>query len=81
MARCDCAFHAPGHKLDCLYESDHFGLKAPRTGDHICYISDLGKLRAHFPEWKPEYDLPHILSEIVDRNQKASLHACGKKSI
>jgi CDP-paratose 2-epimerase len=39
-----------------------------RKGDHICYISDLGKLRAHFPEWCLEYDLPKILREIVERN-------------
>jgi CDP-paratose 2-epimerase len=39
-----------------------------RTGDHICYISDLSKVRSHFPEWKMEYDLPGILSEIVQRH-------------
>jgi CDP-paratose 2-epimerase len=39
-----------------------------RTGDHICYISDLTKLRSHFPNWKMEYDLPRILGEIVDRH-------------
>ena len=38
-----------------------------RTGDHICYISDLSKLRAHFPNWKMEYSLPRILDEIVAR--------------
>ncbi len=38
-----------------------------RVGDHICYISDLTKLRAHFPGWKLEYDLPRILDEIVGR--------------
>ena len=38
-----------------------------RIGDHICYISDLSKIRAHFPNWKLEYDLPKIVSEIVDR--------------
>jgi CDP-paratose 2-epimerase len=39
-----------------------------RTGDHICYISDLTKLRSHFPNWKMEYDLPRILGEIVERH-------------
>ncbi len=39
-----------------------------RTGDHICYISDLSKLHSHFPNWKMEYDLPRILDEIVDRH-------------
>jgi CDP-paratose 2-epimerase len=36
-----------------------------RTGDHICYISDLTKVREHYPEWKLEYDLPRIIDEIV----------------
>ncbi len=39
-----------------------------RTGDHICYISDLTKLHNHFPSWKMEYNLPRILEEIVDRH-------------
>jgi len=41
-----------------------------RRGDHICYISDIRKLRLHFPEWSLAYDLPRILSEIVERNQQ-----------
>ena len=36
-----------------------------RTGDHICYISDLTKVREHYPEWKLEYGLPRIIDEIV----------------
>ena len=44
-----------------------------RTGDHICYISDLRKLRAHFPNWTLAYDLPRILAEIVERNRGAAL--------
>lgn len=38
-----------------------------RMGDHICYISDLRKIRAHFPNWQLTYDLPKIISEIVER--------------
>ena len=38
-----------------------------RVGDHICYISDLSKLRSHFTQWQLEYDLPKIVTEIVDR--------------
>ena len=36
-----------------------------RVGDHICYISDLSKLRAHFPRWQLGYDLTRIINEIV----------------
>jgi CDP-paratose 2-epimerase len=38
-----------------------------RTGDHICYISDLQKLTSHFPSWKIRRSLPRILDEIVGR--------------
>lgn len=41
-----------------------------RTGDHICYISDLRKLRAHYPNWKMKYDLPRILDEIASRQKR-----------
>ena len=37
-----------------------------RIGDHICYISDLTKLRRDFPGWKLEYDLPKIVLEILE---------------
>lgn len=36
-----------------------------RKGDHICYISDLTRLRTHFPEWNITRSLQDILSEIV----------------
>jgi CDP-paratose 2-epimerase len=39
----------------------------PRIGDHICYISDLRKIRAHFPNWRLTYDLSRLLDEIVAR--------------
>ena len=41
-----------------------------RTGDHICYISDLRKTRSHFPRWELTYDLPRILDEIIERYQR-----------
>jgi CDP-paratose 2-epimerase len=40
-----------------------------RIGDHICYISDLSKIQSHFPGWAQEYDIPKILSEIVERHE------------
>ncbi len=40
-----------------------------RIGDHICYISDLGKLKSHFPEWQITRSLDHILKEIVAAEQ------------
>jgi CDP-paratose 2-epimerase len=41
-----------------------------RKGDHICYISDLKKLRSHFPSWTLTYDLGRILDEIVRSAQE-----------
>lgn len=35
-----------------------------RSGDHIWYISDVRKFRAHYPNWQFKYDLKLILEEI-----------------
>lgn len=37
-----------------------------RHGDHICYISDLGKIKRDFPDWHLTYDLQRIIEEMVD---------------
>lgn len=37
-----------------------------RTGDHICYISDLKKFKQHYPGWNITKSLDDILSEMVD---------------
>lgn len=37
-----------------------------REGDHICYISDLSKMRAHFPKWSITKDLPTTFREIFE---------------
>ena len=36
-----------------------------RVGDHICYYSDLTKLKTHYPEWGLTYSLKDIVEEIV----------------
>jgi len=36
-----------------------------RIGDHICYYSDLTKIRAHYKDFKIEYSLPEIIGHIV----------------
>jgi CDP-paratose 2-epimerase len=36
-----------------------------REGDHICYISDLRKLREHYPKWRITKSLDDIFSEIA----------------
>ncbi len=37
-----------------------------RVGDHICYYSDLRKMRAHYPEWNITKTLPMIFQEIAE---------------
>lgn len=37
-----------------------------RRGDHICYISDLSKLKEHLPKWDITRSLDDILQEMVE---------------
>ena len=50
-----------GFKMEYTYQEQH------RIGDHICYISDLTKLRGHFPTWTLEYDVPSMVYELAER--------------
>lgn len=36
-----------------------------REGDHICYYSDLTKMRLHYPEWDITVGLREIIAQIV----------------
>lgn len=49
-----------GKKLDSTYSDKN------RIGDHICYISDLTKLKSHYPDWDITKSLTQICEEIVD---------------
>jgi CDP-paratose 2-epimerase len=40
-------------------------LDKAREGDHVCYISDLSKLQAHFPGWRLTQSLDDIIAELV----------------
>ena len=37
-----------------------------RKGDHICYYSDLRKMKAHYPAWDVSVGLREILRQIVE---------------
>ena len=37
-----------------------------RKGDHMCYISDLNKMRADYPKWDISKDLEAIIVEIYE---------------
>jgi CDP-paratose 2-epimerase len=47
-----------GAKARVHYSDEH------RSGDHIWYVSDVSKFRAHYPEWGYRHDLRGILSDI-----------------
>lgn len=36
-----------------------------RIGDHICYYSDLTKLRSHYPDWNITYSIEGIIEQMV----------------
>jgi CDP-paratose 2-epimerase len=60
-----------GHKLRHRYD------EKSRTGDHICYISDLTKLHARFPRWTIEHPITGIVQEILE-SQLAAEKAAPK---
>ena len=41
-----------------------------REGDHICYISDLSKMKTHYPNWDITKDLQTIFEEIYEAWEK-----------
>ena len=38
-----------------------------RNGDHICYISNLAKIKLHYPDWEITKSLEEIFEEIYLR--------------
>ncbi|AFZ35028.1 CDP-paratose 2-epimerase [Stanieria cyanosphaera PCC 7437] len=53
-----------GKKVNWVYVDQN------RIGDHICYISDLSKLKTHFPEWDITKSITDIFQEIIISEQK-----------
>ena len=41
--------------------------EANRIGDHIWYISDLSKFKAHYPNWTQKYSIEMIVEEICNK--------------
>jgi CDP-paratose 2-epimerase len=44
-----------------------------REGDHICYITDLRKIRTHYPGWNITKSLDHIFAEIYAASIQKSI--------
>lgn len=53
-----------GKKIDYKYDDKN------REGDHICYISDLGKLKKDYPQWSLTRSVDNITEEIVRREKE-----------
>ncbi len=41
-----------------------------REGDHICYITDMTKFRARYPDWSVVKSLDEIIKELILMNGK-----------
>src|SRR5579864_3664151 len=55
-----------GKKINWTYSEQE------RKGDHICYISNLAKLKNHYPGWSVTRSLDSILEEMVDAEREHS---------
>jgi CDP-paratose 2-epimerase len=55
-----------GRRIQWVYKDE------PRTGDHICYISNLTKFLIHFPDWQVTYSLENTLQQLIDGASKQS---------
>jgi len=42
-------------------------IKEARRGDHICYYSNLSKIKKHYPDWDIQKNLDNIFEEIYQR--------------
>src|SRR5207244_13560909 len=40
-------------------------VEEPRRGDHICYISDLTRFRADYPDWSPTVTLDDVFEQLA----------------
>jgi CDP-paratose 2-epimerase len=49
-----------GNKMNYTYSDTN------RIGDHIWYISDVSKFKAHYPAWDYQYSLETTMSQIFD---------------
>ena len=55
-----------GQKINWAYSEQ------ARKGDHICYISNLAKLKSHYPAWSLTRDLDSTLEEMVAAEREHS---------
>lgn len=61
-----------GRKLDWRY------VEEARKGDHICYISNLGKFQRHYPKWGITRGLDDILEEMASAQRAQQTQSAVK---
>jgi len=52
-----------------------------RIGDHICYISNLSKLKLHFPGWSITRTLPSIIEEMIRAEERKAARQGASVSV
>ena len=53
-----------GRAMDWVYSDE------ARAGDHICYYSDLRRMQADYPGWRPEISLEETFDQIVEAHER-----------
>jgi len=53
-----------GYRVNWTYDERN------RIGDHICYMSNLNKLKTHFPAWSITHSLPSIVEEMIRAEER-----------
>jgi CDP-paratose 2-epimerase len=46
-----------------------------RTGDHICYISNLNKFKSHYPDWSIRTSLEDMLGRMIEMEESKTKSA------
>ncbi len=59
------------------YRVRHSYSETNRVGDHICYISDIRKLKSHYPEWSVRVSLPEILGRMIEMEESKRKTSIG----
>lgn len=53
-----------GRRLQYTYD------RTNRVGDHICYYTDMSKFKEHYPGWDIAFDLPAILDDVIQAEER-----------
>jgi CDP-paratose 2-epimerase len=60
----DIVSQRTGRPMDWVYSEE------ARAGDHICYYSDLRRMQADYPGWRPEISLVETFDQIVEAHAR-----------